>query len=367
MKTRSLFPLAVCSTLLALVPARSASEVTVRIPASYRTWDFSDSLISVTASQWAAPVFFSAALGDNVHLLMQAGAQSGSLDAAETSSLSGATDAKAALQVQLAGRRLLLQAGVNIPTGRRELDAEQQRVAFALSPPFLGYRIRQAGRGLDVGGGMSWAVPLGDRWALGLGGSYLHRGSFRALKGGEEIRPGGEITASAGFDGEIAGMSVRADANRRIYGADVGAGTDYKEPAVWEGLLSTGATGRGWGFDGALLLSHKEKGESGASPYSGNYLGGSLEIRRALGSMLWIGVGGEVVRFRSVDMGGETFDSLTGGVGPSLVLSLGDRTRIEGRLKRLKGTLDPGIGDGKSIEGWDAMIALDIAGDSQDR
>jgi hypothetical protein len=143
------------------------------------------------------------------------------------------------------------------------LDEEQQRVAFALAPQFLGYRVRQPGRGLDVGGGITYAFPLSEGWAIGVGGSYLHRGSFRAVKDGAEIRPGGEVTASAGFDGGIGGMRIRVDGTRRIYGEDSGEGVDYKEPAVWEGSLSAGAEGQAWGCSGALLLSHKEEADTG--------------------------------------------------------------------------------------------------------
>lgn len=62
-----------------------------------------------------------------------------------------------------------------------------------------------------------------------------------------------------------------------------------------------------------------------------------------------------------------SFASTTGGVGPSLVLSFGEGTRVEGRLKRLMGTLDPGIGDSQSIDGWDAVVALSFTGGSRDR
>jgi hypothetical protein len=356
-----------CAVLTVAAPPRSAAEIRVRIPVSYRSWEFSDSSASVTAAQWVAPVVASFGLSQGVELLLQGAAQSGTVDAHESSSLSGATDARAALRWNPAGGRLLLEAGVNIPTGTRELDEEQQRVAFALAPPFLGYRVRQAGRGFDAGGGIILAFPLSDGWALGVGGSYLHRGSFRALKDGPEIRPGGEITASAGFDGKIGGTNVRLDGTRRIYGRDEGEGTDYKEPAVWEGSLAAGAEGLAWGFNGALLLSHKEEAETGSSPYSGNYLGGSLELRRSLGSTFRMGVGGEVVRFRSAGNEAETFESTTGGVGPSFVLSLGERTRFEGRLRRLMGTLDSGSADSESIEGWDAIVALSLIGGSADR
>ncbi len=366
MKPISLLVFAAGAVLTVTAPSRGATEIKVRIPASYRSWQFSEADTTVTASQWVAPVVISLGLSRSVDLLLQGAVQTGKRDAVESSNLSGATDARAALRWGSSGGRLQLQAGLNIPTGTRELDEEQQRVSIALAPPFLGYRVRQTGKGLDVGGGVTCAFPLSDGWALGVGGSYLHRGSFRAVKGAAEIRPGGEITASAGVSGELAGLGVRVDGTRRIYAED-GEGSNYKEPAVWEGSMAAGNAGRVWGFDVALLLSHKEDAEAGSSPYSGNYLGGSGEIRHSLGSGVQIGVAGEVVRFRSTEIEGVSFASTTGGVGPSLVLSFGEGTRVEGRLKRLMGTLDPGIGDSQSIDGWDAVVALSFTGGSRDR
>ncbi len=329
--------------------------VTARIPISYRTWEYSDSAVSVSVAQLIAPIAVSVPISPSLELLLSAAAQSGSVDAGETWKLTGAADTRAALVLSLMDRRLIIQSGLNIPTGVHELDTEQQIVAANLAPPFLSFRIRQPGRGLDLGAGASYAVPLSPAWSLGLGAGYVYRGRFRPVASGPEIRPGAETSLSAGLDGRVGALLLRVDATRRFYGRDDGDGTDYEEPAVWEGSLGGAANAGPWGLDAVVLLAKKEKSDTAPSFFSGTYLGGTLGLRRALGGRTALGIAGEIMRFKSEAAGtsGERFTSTTGGAGPLLALRLSGAVGAEAQLLRLTGDED-----GRSIKGWDVRLTL---------
>ncbi len=339
---------------LAMNMAVESSAIGIRVPLSYRSWNVNETPVEATTTQWVAPIHLSIPMSRRVDMVVQTGVQSGTIDQGESIDLTGATDTQVGLVVRLAEDRLVVQGVASVPTGTTSLDTLEQKVAIALAPPFLGYRVREAGMGRDLGIGASYAFPLTSGWAVGLGAGYLHRGTYTPLEGGLEIQPGAETRFSLGLDGQLWGVQVQLDGTRRLYGADEGEGIDYEEPPAWQGSLGLSAQNESWGFGSVGLWSDKEEGEPSISPYSGRYLAGSLTLRRAVGESTWLGATGELIQFSGQeDELGATFESLTGGVGPLLVLPMRSSLSIEGRFLYLFGDLD-----GEAIDGFDVQLLL---------
>jgi hypothetical protein len=330
--------------------------ISVRIPASYRSWEISDASTTATVSQAVAPINVTLPVSSQVAFLFRGGAQHGSLETDSTASLTGASDTRAALVLNLLEGRLVLHGGINAPTGPRELTTEEQMVALGLSPPHLGFRQRQPGRGLDAGGGASIGFPLSEAWSWGVGAGYLHHGFFRAREGGASIRPGAEVSISSGLDGAFSeSITLSLDLTRRFYGPDDGGGAIYEEPDAWEGSLSFRAGESPWRWESAGYAVRKEAGSASLSPFSGWYLGGAAILLRGLGDRLMLGAGGEATWFRGELPEGELDrpTATTFGGGPALRLRLSEAVTVDAA-----GSILTGDEEDLSLSGWDARLSL---------
>jgi len=356
---QALILLAIASSRPSILQA--GPEISLRAPVSYRIWTLPDTS-STEVSQLLAPAILSLGVSDLLGLVFQGGYQLGALSEGREVDLQGPTDVKAAIVLRPMSGRMLIQAGVNIPTGPGGFDEEERLVASALAPPYLGYRLRQPGRGLDAGLALSLAIPIAEGWTLGLGSGYLYRGRHTPLDDGEEITPGAETSVSTGLDAEVGSSMIRVDVTRRIYARDEGGRFEYEEPSAWEGSLKALARGRRWDGEATALVNVKEDSEVSPSAYAGIYAGGNLSLGRRFAAGLFLGIVGEMVRFRAEnpDGDGHRFVSTTGGAGPQIRVGSG-RVRIEGSALRMIGDLD-----GESIEGWDAHLALLLRSGNRD-
>ncbi|MFN8549040.1 MAG: hypothetical protein U0527_14005, partial [Candidatus Eisenbacteria bacterium] len=147
--------------------AHAAIRGQVALPLSYRSWTLeSDSThVKTTITQFHAPIQTGLALGTNVDLLVVAAGASSHLDLEEgsTVALDGASDVAAQLVWRGLGDRILLQGGVNLPSGKRELNVTQFNLARLLGQPILGFRLDEYGRGFDWTAGSAVSVPLAER------------------------------------------------------------------------------------------------------------------------------------------------------------------------------------------------------------
>ena len=115
------------------------------------------------------------------------------------------------------GEKLLLNAGICIPTGKAKLDSVQYILSKeGLSRNIYAFRLPLYGQGFCFKGGFALAYPVHEKVVLGLGAQYLLRSSYHPVEfsyqvmgpdnaivekiWNEAYKPGDEISTYVGLD-----------------------------------------------------------------------------------------------------------------------------------------------------------------------
>ncbi len=349
-------PLVVAMLSIVIAPATGFAFGTAHLPISYRSWtlEADSSGAKTTISQFHAPLEATVALGPHADLLVATAGASSSLDLEEgsTVTLGGATDVAAQMVWRLAGDRLLLQGGVNVPTGKRELDLSQFALSRLLGQPLLGFRLDEYGRGFDWTAGAAASLPLRELIVLGFGAGYIEHGEYRLLAEGAEYRPGSEASFSFGWDAGIdenGESPLRLDATYRAYGKDeLGPAIVFEEGNQLEAQIDV--RGSNPAFRPQLLLRLVTKSDNVAHGLVGNTIAAiktragkqyvtAFSVDRRLSDRLNLGLGSSWIRFNEIDPPGQEGDAFE--IGPGLGIAMGGSARIDLGARYLWGTLKP--------------------------
>ena len=115
--------------------------------------------------------------------------------------LSGMTDVQLGLSYHLERYNTVVNVGVNIPSGKKELTSAQFQTSHLASLYQFDLRTPNFGQGLNLSGGLTWARPFGSSFVFGLGAAYQVRGSYKPIQGMLfDYDPGDEILLTSGFD-----------------------------------------------------------------------------------------------------------------------------------------------------------------------
>jgi hypothetical protein len=319
----------------------------------------------VKLSQLHIPFVASLSLGRSANLVLSTAGASSKLEddgggASDRSfSLDGASDVVAQLFVRLAADRLLLQAGANLPAGKRALTTDEFALARALGHPLLGFAMKQYGQGFDASGAASLGLPLGSAASAAIGAGFIHHGAYTLLDGADDFRPGAEMALSAGLDvGSTGGVaagdaaSLRLDATYRLFGKDeLGGAAVFEEgdQVELEAAARTRPARIGASLLGRIVLKQDNTsiGTSGQTVREIKTKAGrstlvQAGVDAALGSALRGGVDAEWNSFSGSDAPGE--DGTAIGVGPALAMPVGARGWLRARVLLLTGTIDGGPG-----------------------
>jgi hypothetical protein len=316
-----------------------------------------------TVSQFCVPVVAIARVGPSADLVLSNSAAVSSLQGGgePALSLAGTSAYTAELFVRIAGDRLLLQAGVAPPSGKRALDSDAITVAQAIGTPVLGFGLRQYGHGLEFGGAATFAQPLSPVTMLSIGTGGVARGSYDLLAGAPEYRPASEWAFTLGLDlGPVADDSeqrpVRLDANYRTYGADQVGGTPiFQEGDQVEFQVQARSAGAGWTVRGLARAALKARnsilglnggtiGQLKSNSGNGYYirLGTNAPAKHR---MRW-GFDGELDNISGSDAIGR--NGTVFGLGPFLAIPLGAKASLRLEARYLRGTLDRWTGGERS-------------------
>jgi hypothetical protein len=370
------------------LPARADLFGPSRIPASYRSWTLEKTkgAEKVKVSQLYVPLVTSLRFGESADLVLSTSAASSALDrdVSGNTSLGGAADLTAQIYYRLSEDRLLVQAGVNLPSGRTGLNLDEFAVAQALGSPLLGFHLKRPGEGFDVSGAAVWAVPIGARTTFALGAGAVQRGAYKLVAGGPDFKPGPEVSFSAGVDvlgGRDAPPSVRVDATYRIFGRDEYGSADVFEEGNQLEAQAAAATRTGHVELSALLrvvtkgdnTSYSPEDVTSTSPgqVTSTVLAPGTEILSRVGAGVDVsrtaalGLEAEWNHFGGSDpLGGDSeLVSLRNGdaygIGPTFRLSLLRAAAVKAKVAYLRGTLQ---GEGefpdRDLKGLEVSVAL---------
>jgi hypothetical protein len=201
---------ALAAAAAAVAPSVAGAQVPVRVRAAgfYESYSFDPGLPFSKVTEIAVPVGIDIGLGRFANLALSSGFVTIDLESAETGfadqSLSGILDTELRLGINLIPGRLIALVSGAIPTGIKSVEADEVAVLAALSSDVIGFAVPSVGSGGTVGGGLVGAVPLGGRFALGLGATYSYPVSYQPIVGETvKVRPGAEIRGRAGLEGPL--------------------------------------------------------------------------------------------------------------------------------------------------------------------
>jgi len=138
------------------------------------------------------------------------------------------------------GKKLMINLGIGLPTGKTRLDSTQFELTKQLSKNFYRFRLPQYGQGMGVKGGMAVAFPVKEGIVVGLGGQYIYRTAYHPVKyeygrdlgldaepWDKEYRSGDEVSGHLGVDFQIGeNMKVMLDGMYTYYWRDLLEGTE---------------------------------------------------------------------------------------------------------------------------------------------
>lgn len=117
---------------------------------------------------------------------------------------------------------LVFSARVNVPVGKQRLDTAAVRTTRQIGQNYYDFPVSSFSRGLSVSPRVTWAYPVTDRLAVGVGVGYQHHRGFQPQAGQEgDYVPGDGIRVNGGADYKLAETSaIGIDVAMKRYAAD---------------------------------------------------------------------------------------------------------------------------------------------------
>lgn len=235
---------------------------------TYRVWTIEDNETGETRTvrQAASRLSSTFEIQEDLDLVLYTSGGASQDRAADTAQLGGLADVKLKGFLHAWRRQLLLSVGVNLPTGRTALSEEEIRVAQAISPTVLGFRMREYGRGLDADFGAALGRSLTPTATVGVGANVLVRGKYD-LDEVTEYAPGSEVAVTAGIDWRSPRSVLTFDLVYRAFGTDQQNGQDSYDDGNQLELTGVYLLRRPrWGLDLAVKNIVKAESELIVSP-----------------------------------------------------------------------------------------------------
>jgi len=136
--------------------------------------------------------------------------------------LSGLADTQLSVRYFLETMNLALDLGLNLPSGKSELELQEFRTSAELSANIFDFQVPNFGQGFNVSPGLTWAVPVRDNLVFGLGASFQYKGSFKPVAGLiDDFDPGDEVLFTGGLDLRLnETTTLSSDLIFTLYGTD---------------------------------------------------------------------------------------------------------------------------------------------------
>lgn len=150
--------------------------------------------------QAAIPITFIYPVTDRLRIDITNSPAFSGIKTARIARLNGLSDTRLRGSYILGQDSFMFTFGVNLPSGKNLLTAEELSVANVLSIHAMDFQTPLLGQGLDASTGFVMAQPWGG-FVLGLGAGYLMRGAFKPFSDYDlKYNPGDEVSFSIGLD-----------------------------------------------------------------------------------------------------------------------------------------------------------------------
>jgi hypothetical protein len=187
----------------------------------YSHWSQKDESGTTTINQWVIPITGLVPLKDNLEMRFYAANASNSLDSGKSEyRLSGFSDVRLQINSSLANDRILLSAGFNLPTGKKELSRITERPVMAvLTENYLGFPIRGLGEGLGLNLLVGVATAVGNS-RMGASVMYQYNGPYKAYEDEADYKPGDMLSIDAGGDTKAGELALEGGVTYTTYTTD---------------------------------------------------------------------------------------------------------------------------------------------------
>jgi hypothetical protein len=119
----------------------------------------------------------------------------------DLNNLNGLSDSQISMRQSFSKYNLVLNAGINLPSGKTKLSPNQFETVRFISQDLFGMRTPNFGQGTNMILGVSWIHPLSDNYVAGLGVSYQLKTEYQPLSDfSEKYKPANEISFTGGLD-----------------------------------------------------------------------------------------------------------------------------------------------------------------------
>lgn len=182
--------------------------------------------------------------------------------AGEETDITGLGDLRLLLSHSFSDDRLLLSAGLNLPTGKRELDTDGERqIIEFLSQDFLSLPMRRYGEGLGFNLQAGGAAVLGP-FKCGAGVVYDYCGSFKPYDGVGDYDPGDVLSLTATAAAEAGRMAYTGDFGFSFFTTDALDGEEiYRQAPQFSTRLAATLSGDriSWSAGTRVILRGRNK------------------------------------------------------------------------------------------------------------
>jgi hypothetical protein len=194
---------AVAAVALSLLPCPARAQIVhgqrpeVTQGLTFLSWDVTGDT-AFTIQEWHVPIVARAGLAENVELSVSGGLLNASADwNLPDDAIDGLTDSKIQVAASLMDDQLLISGGVSLPTGKKELNRDEQALLAWLTSDFLNFPIKSPGEGLNLYGQIGIAAPAGE-WVVGASAAFYLAGKYKPYAGTRDYQPGSRFTADLG-------------------------------------------------------------------------------------------------------------------------------------------------------------------------
>ena len=161
-----------CGLVLVASPLSAQRSERIASGVLFEHYGFEDGFIARETTQWLVPIATTVRFGSRASLALATGFTAVELATADSAGfgsrrITGPIDTDARLSVHLVPDRIIAIATAVLPTGQQTLLEDELLLPALLANDAIGYSAVSLGSGGSLGVGLSAAIPVGRRRAVG--------------------------------------------------------------------------------------------------------------------------------------------------------------------------------------------------------